>query len=368
MSQQSKKILLAGGGSGGPVAPLMAVADEIRKIDPHAQFLFVGTKGGQENKIAQDRGMAFESIPAAKFRRYFSFSNVTDVFVFFYSMYQAHKLLRRYQPDLVFGAGSFVAVPISWMARLQRIPVVMHQQDAGIGLANKLIAPVADLITTAFEHTAKLFYSGSGVSDEELKPRAVWVGNPVRPEFFSPASPNAKQKFGLDDSLPVLLITGGATGAVQINEVVGDCMEELVKTHQVIHVTGVGKATHQFSHPAYHPYEFLSKDMPDAMKLADIVISRAGLSTVAELSVLGKIAIIVPMPDTHQEENGELVKEKAAAVVLGKEEFNAEQLPRIVTSLKFNVGRQKLLTENMRRLMPHDAAFRIAKLIYERIN
>jgi UDP-N-acetylglucosamine--N-acetylmuramyl-(pentapeptide) pyrophosphoryl-undecaprenol N-acetylglucosamine transferase len=99
--------------------------------------------------------------------------------------------------------------------------------------------------------------------------------------------------------------------------------------------------------------------------LADIVIARAGLSTISELSVLGKIAVIVPMPNSHQEENGAVLKKKSAAVVLDKREFNAEDLPRIITSLKFNVERQKLLKRNISAIMPHDAAVRIARIVYQ---
>jgi UDP-N-acetylglucosamine--N-acetylmuramyl-(pentapeptide) pyrophosphoryl-undecaprenol N-acetylglucosamine transferase len=364
MSHSNKRIILSGGGTGGAVFPLLAVVDELRKIDPHVEFLFVGTSKGPERKMVEDAGIKFQGIPAAKFRRYFSFANFTDLFVFLYSLFAARKIIKQYKPRLVFSAGGFVAVPVSWMANWQKIPVAIHQQDAGIGLANRLIAPFASLITAAFEATAKEFSSGSGFSKKQLKPAAVWVGNPYRKVFLGPASPNSKQKFGLNDSLPILLIVGGSTGSTQINEVCIAAMPELVKAHQVIHITGPGKNIYSFKHPNYHPFEFLSKDMPDAMKIADIVISRAGLSNISELSVLGKIAIIVPMPGTHQEENADLLKKKPAAVVLDSLEFNPQDLPRIVVSVKFNVGRQKLLVENIKKIMPHDAAERIAKLIH----
>jgi UDP-N-acetylglucosamine--N-acetylmuramyl-(pentapeptide) pyrophosphoryl-undecaprenol N-acetylglucosamine transferase len=187
----------------------------------------------------------------------------------------------------------------------------------------------------------------------------------VREEFLNNQVSN-KEFFQLVSDLPVLLITGGATGAEQINQVVGQALPELVKAHQVIHITGVGKNQIQLSDPNYHPYELLTKEMSDAMKLADIVVARAGLSTIAELSALGKVSIIVPMPDSHQEENGEVLKRKNAAVVLNKEEFNPETLARVIVSLKFNQKRCELLTGNMKNLMPHDSAERIAKIIIEK--
>jgi UDP-N-acetylglucosamine--N-acetylmuramyl-(pentapeptide) pyrophosphoryl-undecaprenol N-acetylglucosamine transferase len=362
-SKINKRILLAGGGSGGPVAPLLAVASELRKLNPAIEFLFVGTSTGPEKSMIEGAGFKFTSIPAAKFRRYFSLANFTDIFVFIGSLFAARRVIRKFQPALVFGAGGYVAVPVSWMAWLARIKVAMHQQDAQIGLANRLIAPVAHLITAAFERTTKDFSSGSGLLKAPIKPAAEWTGNPIRAEFFTPASVDARKKFGLTDALPVLLVVGGATGATQINEVVAECLPELVKSHQVIHVTGRGKNIINFTNQNYHPYEFLSADMPDAMKTADIVLTRAGLSTIAELSALGKISIVVPMPGTHQEYNAAVLKERAAAVVLNSEEFNPTDLPRIINSVKFNPTRQQLIVKNISAIMPHDAASRIAKIL-----
>lgn len=363
MAQLSKRILLAGGGSGGPVAPLLAVVEELKKLDPAIEFLFVGTKNGPEKQLVESAGLKFVSIPAAKLRRYFSLSNLTDIFVFLASLFAARRVLKEFKPALVFGAGGYVAVPVSWMAWLVGVKIALHQQDAHAGLANRLIVPLSDLATTALERTAKQFLSGSGLFKSPLKPAAEWTGNPVRAEFFTPVDPKAKAKFGLDDSLPIILVTGGGTGSMQINEVIAEALPELVKAHQIIHITGRGKNTISFHHRNYHQYEFLSEGMADAMKLADIVIARAGLSTMSELSVLGKVSIIVPMPGTHQEANAAVLKERAAAVVLNSQEFNSEDLPRIITAVKFNPGRQQLIKKNISALMPHDAAERIAKLL-----
>jgi UDP-N-acetylglucosamine--N-acetylmuramyl-(pentapeptide) pyrophosphoryl-undecaprenol N-acetylglucosamine transferase len=367
MNQSSKRIILAGGGSGGPVFPLLGVAAELKKLDPNIDFLFVITKNGPEQKMVEHAGFQYKAIPAAKFRRYFSISNITDIFVFIASLFSARKIVKDYKPDVIFSAGGYVAVPIAWMGKMSGAKIVVHQQDARIGLANKLVSPFADVITTAFERTAKEFYSGSGIGSKSIKPAAEWVGNPIRPEFKTSLNPNAKEKFGLNDSLPILLIFGGATGAAQLNEVVWQAAPELIKTHQVVHITGPGKNDGgDIKLPGYHAYEYLpSEEMADLMKLADIVVARAGLSTIAELSALGKISIIVPMPDSHQEDNSAILNDKRAAVVLNKLEFNSEDLPRIVRSLKFNVGRQKLLTDNMKALMPHDSAAKIARIIYE---
>jgi UDP-N-acetylglucosamine--N-acetylmuramyl-(pentapeptide) pyrophosphoryl-undecaprenol N-acetylglucosamine transferase len=366
MSQQNNgmRIILAGGGTGGPVMPLLAVAAELKKLNPEVELLFVGTGTGPERGMVETAGIQFTAIPAAKFRRYFSFSNFTDIFVFIKGLFAARKIIKEFKPTFVFGAGGYVAVPISWMAKLAGVRVGIHQQDAHVGLANRMIWPFAEVITTALESTSKQFSKVNGLMVTGMK-ASEWTGNPVRPEFFTPASDNAKAKFALNDSLPILLVFGGATGANQINQVVTESLPELVKSHQIIHVTGPGKNLPNFRNANYHPYEYLSADFPDALKIADMVIARAGLSTMAELSALGKVAIIVPMPGSHQEENAAVLKERRAAVVLNEQEFTPSELPRIVNAVKFNPARQKSLIESIKGLMPHDAAQRIAKIIIQ---
>ncbi len=342
--------------------PLLAVAAELKTLDPGVELLFVGTFTGPEKGMVESAGIKFVPIPAAKFRRYFSLSNVTDIFVFIKSLFAARKIIKEFKPTMVFGAGGYVAVPVSWMAKIAGVRAGLHQQDAHVGLANRMIWPFADLITTALEETYKQFSKANGLMTGGFN-TAEWTGNPVRPEFFTPASPNAKAKFALNDSLPVMVVFGGATGASQINQVVTESLPELVKSHQVVHITGPGRGLPSFRHANYHPYEYLSGDFPDCMKIADLVICRAGLSTLAELSVLGKVAIVVPMPGTHQEENASVLKQRRAAVVLNSQEFVPAELPRIVNAVKFNPARQKALSEAIKSLMPHDAAQHIAKLI-----
>lgn len=354
------KIIISGGGTGGPVTPLLAVAAELKKLDPSVRLLFVGTSKGPEKQLSFEAGIDFVSIPSAKFRRYFSLKNVTDVLNLVRAFFKSLGVIKHFQPDLVFSVGGFVSVPMAWAAKMRKVKVIIHQQDAQAGLANKLIAPFADLVTTTFEASTKEFLSGWHAG-KDFKRQVVCTGNPVRAEFFD-RNVVTTEFSRLHKELPVLLIFGGASGASQINTVVLAAMSELVKSHQVIHITGAGN-TNEFQDPNYHQYEFLGKEMPAAMKLADIVVCRAGLSTLAELSVLGKVAVIVPMPGSHQEANAEIIRERSAAVVLGKNEFDPENLVRVINSLKFNPKRNELLRKNIFEIMPHDAAARIAQLI-----
>jgi UDP-N-acetylglucosamine--N-acetylmuramyl-(pentapeptide) pyrophosphoryl-undecaprenol N-acetylglucosamine transferase len=346
---------MAGGGTGGPVAPLIAVVEQLKKTDPNIQILFVGTKTGPEQKMLGNLGYGFAAIPAAKLRRYFSLRNFWDIFVLIAGIIQSWRIISRFKPELVFSAGGYVAVPLVWVAELRKIKVVIHQQDARIGLANRLVEPFAGEITTVFEETAKNFPAKPGRQID-------WVGNPVRQEFLTADIP-FKDFFKLHDQLPILLIFGGATGARQINSVVDSILSDLVVSHQVIHIRGANQPGTNFRHANYHAYEFLTKEMSSALKLAHIVLCRAGLSTIAELSALGKVSIVVPMPDSHQEENARILKDRGAAVVLFKDEFRPEILLKALSNLRYNQESQHRLSENMKQLMPKDSAQRIAQLI-----
>lgn len=356
------RIILAGGGTGGPVAPLLAVAEELRAKEPSGELLFVGTKKGPERTMVEAAGIEFLSIPAAKFRRYFSIRNLLDIFVFIAGLFRSSAIIRRFKPDVIFSVGGFVAVPLSWIGKLYGCKILIHQQDASPGLANRLISPFADGITVAFRDTAKMFSSGSGLFSSPSKERVEWTGNPVRKDFFDAELKNP-EFFNLTGDLPVLLVFGGGTGAEQLNDLLAELLPGLVLANQVIHITGRGKNKIVFRHPNYHPYEFLTSEMPTAMKLADIVMCRAGLSTISELSVLEKVAVVIPMPDSHQEENARILREAHAAVIVEKHEFDPETIGRIINSLRFNIARQKMLMANISKLMPKDAAARIAEKI-----
>ncbi len=363
MQSNHLKILLAGGGSGGPVSPVLAVAQELKKLKPKTEFLFVGTHSGPESLMVEPTGIPFVFIPGAKWRRYLSIKNFLTPFVLILGFLKSLSIIRKFQPDVVFGAGSFVTVPVAWAAKCLGVPVVIHQQDATIGLANRLVAPIAAQITTAFEKTSKEFYSGSGLFEKKLASRASWVGNPVRPDILD-SSADAAKFFSLHDDLPILLVLGGATGASQINDMLTEILSDLTQDNQVIHQTGRGKNKTNFRHTNYHPFELIPfPEYARILKLAHIVVARAGLSTIAELSALKKVAIIIPMPKTHQEDNAKILSDQHAAVVLTGVNATPKKLKEVINSLKFKPKDGEILSKNMRNLMPADAGLNIAKII-----
>jgi UDP-N-acetylglucosamine--N-acetylmuramyl-(pentapeptide) pyrophosphoryl-undecaprenol N-acetylglucosamine transferase len=208
------KIILSGGGTGGSVTPLLAVAAELLKEDVKPEFIFVGSEFGPEKELLANFSggvnIKFISIAAGKWRRYLSWRNLLDVLKIGQAFFQSLKLLRQEKPDLVMSAGSFVSVPLVWAAACRRIPILIHQQDIRPGLANKLMAPLARVVTISFEK-----------SFADYGPRAVWTGNPVSDlSVYLDKQSETRKKYNLQPNLPLILVIGGGTGALAINKLI----------------------------------------------------------------------------------------------------------------------------------------------------
>jgi len=303
--------MLSGGGTGGSVTPLLALADYLKKDNPAVyNFIFVGTNSGPERYLAESAQILFLPIMSGKWRRYFSFKNVADIFKIILAFFQALYLLRKYRPHLLISAGGFVSVPLAYAAYCLRIPILIHQQDIRAGLANRLMARVASQVTVTFEKS--LIDYGS---------RALWVGNPVNERIDN--SLDLWQKYNLDAKKPLLLVLGGGTGSVFINRLIKDSLKSLLEFCQVVHSTGSGKKEKLVPKAGYLPLEFMDHDeVLWFMAKAQAVVSRCGLGVLTEISALGKASILIPMPDSHQEDNAAIFAEHQAAIVLSEKNLS----------------------------------------------
>ncbi len=355
------KILLVGGGSGGPVAPLLAVAEQIKETYPEALFLLVGTKTGPERQMADTAKIPFKAISAGKWRRYFSLANLATPFQISAGFFQARKILKQFRPDCVFGAGSFVQVPVVWAAKFLDIPVVLHQQDLLPGLANRLCEQAATKITVTFEDSLKDFSSSLGLFYKKNKAKIVLTGNPFRKELTKADKEESLRFFKLENNLPTLLVLGGGTGSKFINDLVLKSLPELSKVVQVIHSTGPAKGE-QETFENYRSFKFIA-NMGAAYAAADLVFSRAGLSTITELSNLKKIAIVMPMPGTHQELNAFMLYQNQAALVLDQKQLVPAGLVKVIRRLLFEHELQEQLKKNISEIMPKNSAAKISEII-----
>ncbi len=233
-------------------------------------------------------GLRYVGVSCGKLRRYLSWQNVKDAFKVPVGIWQAWKELRRFRPQVVFSKGGFVSVPVNIAAALLRIPVVVHESDLRPGLANKISFRFARRICLSFDESVK-FLSGG------LQKKVVVTGNPVRKELEEGDAEKGKKMLGFDRFRPIVLVMGGSSGAIQINNLVRDNLEELVKRYQIVHVVGKGNLEMGLHHKGYKQFEFLGKELFDVYAAAALVVSRAGANSLAEIGSLGKKAIIIPL-------------------------------------------------------------------------
>lgn len=346
------KILLVGGGTLGSVNPLIAVYEEGKKRHPGWQWFWVGTEHGAERELVATLGLPYEWLPAAKLRRYLSWRNLIDPFLFIVAFWRSLLIIMTIKPDVILGVGSFLTVPVVWASALLRKTIIIHQQDIRPGLANKLSAPFARQITVSFESS---LYDYS-------RQKTEWIGNPVRSWLEVGQAESAQKLWNLDKKYPTVLIMGGSSGATGINDWVWQHVSELTKAANVIHLTGLGKSRRSLQKPRYTQIDFLQDDMAQALAAANLVVSRAGISTLTELAELRKAAILIPIPGTHQEDNARYFARAQAAIFLSQAQLNDKAVYKVFQLLS-NPAERAELGRHMGAIMKPGARERLVEIL-----
>ena len=369
------KIIYTGGGTMGSVSPLIAIhqrlsafaisnqnatADKLQvnkknNIINNYKDLWLGTRNGPEKEIIEKEGIKFKSIAAGKFRRYFDLNNILDLFKILIALWQSFFILIFFKPNIVLSAGGFVSVPVVLVAWILGIPVLIHQQDIRPGLANKLMAPAAARITVALDISLKDFSSR----------KTILVGNPVRiiSNFQFPISKKISN-FKFQNQLPVILVMGGGTGALAINNLILNNLNKLTKFCNVIHITGKNKNNKIINNNNnYKSFEFLGDQIFDVLNLADIVVSRAGLSSLTELAYFKKPTIIIPIPNSHQEDNAEYFADKNACIYLKQDDLDKNIFISNIKNLIDSKEIKKQLAENIHKIFIDYSGEKIIKEI-----
>ena len=343
---RNMKIILSGGFTLGPVTPLLAIYDVIKSKYPEAEFLWVGTRKGPERKLIEEKGIRFVTCSSGKIRRYISVWNFIDLFRIVIGFFQSFKLIWKENPDVCISAGGFVSVPLHWAAWLFGVKTWVHQQDVSAGMSNRLMAPVAAVITTALEKNVKEF----------SKKKTKWLGNPVREEILQGSKEKAQKLFKLDKNLPVIFATGGGTGSMRVNQLIIETIQHLGGHAQVIHLSGkerpqkmVENAVKHFDF--YQVHQFFTHEMKEAYAAADIVISRGGFGSLTEIAALGKIAIIIPKPG-HQEDNVKFLAKAGAVILLNEDMSDGNLLAKTIKDLLRDTVKQKQLRLQLSKMLP----------------
>lgn len=366
------RMIVTGGGTGGHTYPALttvnAIQERLAAAGDKPELLWVGVAEGLEAKIAVRNNIPFKAVTTGKLRRSLSprdlMRNFVDAFRIPLGILQAALTVARVRPTVVFSTGGFVSVPIGLAAALFRVPYLMHEQTLALGLANRILAKFASRILLS--HEASL---------EHLTPaarkRAVVTGNPVRPAVLAGDPARGLAAYGLDPAMPLVLVTGGATGAQQINRMLTGALPHLLERCQVVHQCGghgldemraVAASLPPHLAHRYQVVDFIHDELPDLLAAAAVVVARSGAGTVAELTALGKACILVPYPVSAGDEQritARHLAEAGAAVMLDGAEATPERLYADLAGL---LGDPRRCAEMARNAATHgkpDAAARV---------
>jgi len=351
------RVVLAGGGSGGSATPVLAVAQALRRVDASVELLYIGTRAGPEAALASAEGIAFVGIASGKLRRYWDVRNLSDPLNVVAGTAEAYRLVRRFRPHVAFAAGGFGSVPPMIAARLAGAYTAIHQQDVEPGLANRLLVPFAQHVSVSLPTSLAHF-----------PPRRTSVaGNPVREALLHADPGVAFDQLQLDPDVPLLVVTGGGTGALGLNRLVAAAAPRLIEQLQILHLTGLGRGVRALTDSKrYQSIEFLVELMPHVLAAATLVVSRAGMGTLTELAALGKPSLIVPMPGSHQWANARAFEQLGAIEVADQDALTPDSLADRILHLLADAPRRAQLGRTLANSMPRDAADRIATLLVAR--
>lgn len=355
------RVIISGGGTGGHIYPAIAIANELKAIDPTTDILFVGAEGKMEMEKVPRAGYRIVGLPVVGIKRELSAENLAFPFKLGRSLLQARKIVRDFQPNVVVGVGGYASGPVLLAASMSGIPTLIQEQNSYAGLTNKVLSRWAKRICVAYPGM-DTFFSGNKIK---------LTGNPVRKDiqFADQQLKAGQQLFGLDVNRPTLLIIGGSQGARTINESIEQGLSRFIDTGiQVVWQTGTSfierarKAVEMAGSSLIKPYDFIY-DMDKAYAVADAVVSRAGALSVSELCLVGRAAILVPFPqaaEDHQTKNAmSLVNHQAALLV--KDQNARKELVTAALSLLNNPVQRQQLSQHIKELAKPNAAIEIAE-------
>lgn len=362
------KIILSGGGTGGHIFPAVSIANEIKKLVPEADILFVGALGKMEMEKVPAAGYKIIGVPIAGLQRGKILANLKLPLLIIRSLLKTRKIIIDFKPDVVVGTGGFASGPILRAASSKNIPTLLQEQNSFAGITNKLLSKRASKICVAYEGMEKFF----------PKEKILLTGNPVRQDLkdLKPLREEAQTFFKLSPNKKTILVIGGSLGARTINEAIGEGLQTFTENNiQLIWQTGKNyfaraqQQAEKYSSQHIYAFDFISK-MNLAYAAADIVISRAGASSVSELCNIAMPCILVPSPNVaedHQTKNAMALVNKNAALLVRDTEAKNELVKTAIDLLQ-NSQQQQTLSNNISKMAFHNSANMIAKEVLKLAN
>jgi undecaprenyldiphospho-muramoylpentapeptide beta-N-acetylglucosaminyltransferase len=373
-----KTIIFAGGGTAGHVNPLLATAKKVKNIAPEINVRVLGTSEGIESRLIPEAGFHLDCIPRAPFPRSINMNAVKFPARFLSGINKCKRIFREQQPSVLVGFGGFVSTPAYIAARQMHIPIIMHEQNASAGLANKLAAAWADKIAITFPNTTLPHLEKQLLLGLPLRPEIENLANAVEDDEQRTAiKQDAIKSFNLTPDLPVLLITGGSLGALVINNAVQQVAKQLTEEIQIIHLTGIGKsaavnhciAKNGVDLARYKVFEYLD-DITKAFTAADFAVSRSGAGAVSEMSALLLPAAYIPFAVGNGEQRLNLAESESVggAISLDQRNLSPDWFVHTILPTVKDAGKLGKMRDGLRKISRTDAADKFAKLILEYAN
>jgi UDP-N-acetylglucosamine--N-acetylmuramyl-(pentapeptide) pyrophosphoryl-undecaprenol N-acetylglucosamine transferase len=357
------RIMIAGGGTGGHVYPGIAVAEELKRANPNAELLFVGTKRGVEKKILPELGYELKIIRARGFPRRITPVLLLAAMDFLVGLAQAAKIIVSWKPDCVMGTGGYVSCPVLIVARLLRKPTLIQEQNTVPGVSNRLLSLFADEIHISFAESRKFF---------RRKTKLRLSGNPVRRSVVEAESNQGIEEFGFSKTKKTVFVFGGSRGAKKINEAIARAVTFLKNREDIQYIIQTGEQ--DFSRVSESLRDFKDRvwvrayldRIEVAYKVSDIVVARAGATALAEIAASGLPSVLVPYPYAthgHQEVNAAAFKEAGAARVIKESELTGERLAGVLISILDDSATLRKMSKCARGMAKYDAAEKIARSV-----
>lgn len=354
------KILVTGGGTGGHIYPALAFVNYVKTKEPTTEFMYVGAKRGLENKIVPDTGIPFHTLEIQGFQRKLSLYNMKTVQLFFKSILEAKKILKEFKPDIVIGTGGYVSGAVVYAASKLAIPTIIHEQNSVPGITNKFLSRYVDRIALSFQDAAPFF-------PEE---KSFLIGNPRAQEVADMNKTRILENFGLDPEKKTVLIFGGSQGALRINQAVTEFLATLdCPDYQVLYASGeryyndIKGKVHSSPNISIQPY---ISEMAEVMAASDLLVGRAGATSIAELTALGLPAILIPSPyvtNDHQTKNAMSLVNVNAAKMIKDDELDGQSLKLAIEEIMSDDTLQKQMSNASKKQGIPDASERMYKLV-----
>lgn len=356
------RVVISAGGTGGHIYPALAIINKIKQEEPESEFLYIGTHNRMEKDLIPEMNIPYEAVEVTGFKRKLTLDNVKSLGNFLKARKRCLKIIKEFNPDIVIGAGGYVTAPVIWAAKKLGHKTFIHEQNSVVGLSNKYLTKYADKIGVSFESTLTEF----------PKDKVVLTGNPCSEKAI--ATPKANKKdFGLTKDKKLVLIVMGSLGSKTINEKMAEYIYGFRnKDYEVIFVTGNGyydklKSTRFPDNVKVVPF---IPNLPSIMKCADLMVSRAGASTMSEIMALGIPTIFIPSPyvtNNHQYKNAMDLVSKDAALIIEEKDLNKNTFIRLIDDTLNTEEKYQEIKENISKLGIKDSSSRIYNILKEMI-